>query len=89
MSFLRFISNFHGYGSKVKNIIFAIFLFCNLQYARKLDSFVQRCVKVLTGKTLRNNTVPAIFTKAEKPEPEKKLSFLIFYTYEHLNSMLS
>ena len=66
MSFLRFISNFRGYGSKMRNIIFAIFYFPNLQYARKLNSFVQRCVKVLTGKTLRNNTVHAIFTKAEK-----------------------
>ena len=44
----------------MKNINFAISDFPNLQYARKLKSFVQRCVKVFTGKSLGNKTVPAI-----------------------------
>ena len=37
--------------------MFMISDFLNLQHARKLKSFVQRCVKVFTGKSLENNAV--------------------------------
>ena len=53
--------NFRGFGSKMKKNIVAITDFLNLQYARKLQSFLPRCIKELSGKSLRNNIVPSIF----------------------------
>ena len=48
---------------KKKNI-FAISDFPNLQYARKLQSFLPRCIKELSGKSLRNNIVTTFLHKA-------------------------
>ena len=45
---------------KKKNIFFAISVSANLQYARKLELFVHKVVRVLSVKSLRNNTVTAI-----------------------------
>ena len=44
-----------------KRFIFAISDFPKLQYARKSQSFLPRCIKDLSGKSLRNNIVPAFF----------------------------
>ena len=44
-----------------KTLIYAISDFSKLQYAQKLKTFVQRCVKPLTGKSSGNNTIPIIF----------------------------
>ena len=44
-----------------KRFIFAISDFPKLHYARKLQSFLPRCIKDLSGKSLRNNIVPAFF----------------------------
>ena len=46
-----------------KRFIFAISDFPHLQYARNLQSFLPRCIEELSGKSLRNNIVPAIFLR--------------------------
>ena len=62
MSSVRFISKFSRFlVQNEKKNIFAISDFPNLQYARKLQSFLPRCIKELSGKSSRNNIVPAIF----------------------------
>ena len=61
LSFLRFISNFRGFGSKIKNINFRDFLISQPVIAQKLKPFIKRCVKGFTGRLLGNNTVPVFY----------------------------
>ena len=63
VGFSLYFEIIRGFGSKMKKrFIFAISDFPNLQYARKLQSFLPRCIKELSGKSLRYNIVLAIFT---------------------------